>query len=334
METIISYIENVFRNYPDSEKVRKAKEDLLNCMEDKYHELKAEGKSENEAIGIVISEFGSMDEIAWELGFEKETADQADGQESGQQKRFTLEEARSYIKTQESFGVKIGIGVMFCILSPVAAGIFSALTEAGDTAEGTGELLGALILFGMVAAGVGILITSGIGNGKYDDLKECKITLHPADLRVLKEEFEAFNRTFGIKIAGGVALCILSVIPAILAESLFRGAELDFFSEMSGVSLFVFVSIGVFLFISAGTTYGAYETVLEKDGRPKFSSEKKKKKDRKISMIASIYWPVVTVIYLIWSFATFQWGISWLIWPIAGILFGGISSAISAAYQE
>ena len=27
METIISYIENVFRNYPDSEKVRKAKED-------------------------------------------------------------------------------------------------------------------------------------------------------------------------------------------------------------------------------------------------------------------------------------------------------------------
>ena len=71
METIISYIENVFRNYPDSEKVRKAKEDLLNCMEDKYHELKAEGKSENEAIGIVISEFGSMDEIAWELGFEK-----------------------------------------------------------------------------------------------------------------------------------------------------------------------------------------------------------------------------------------------------------------------
>ena len=62
-----------------------------------------------------------MDEIAWELGFEKETADQADGQESGQQKRFTLEEARSYIKTQESFGVKIGIGVMFCILSPVAA---------------------------------------------------------------------------------------------------------------------------------------------------------------------------------------------------------------------
>ena len=41
METIISYIENVFRNYPDSEKVRKAKEDLLNCMEDKYHELKA-----------------------------------------------------------------------------------------------------------------------------------------------------------------------------------------------------------------------------------------------------------------------------------------------------
>ena len=36
-------------------------------MEDKYNELKSEGKSENEAIGIVISEFGNIDELINEL---------------------------------------------------------------------------------------------------------------------------------------------------------------------------------------------------------------------------------------------------------------------------
>ena len=67
METIISYIDNLFRNYPDTLQVQKARQELLSIMEDKYRELKSEGKSEHEAIGIVISEFGSMDEIAFEL---------------------------------------------------------------------------------------------------------------------------------------------------------------------------------------------------------------------------------------------------------------------------
>ncbi len=37
-------------------------------MEDKYNELISEGKSDNEAIGIVISEFGNLDELADSLG--------------------------------------------------------------------------------------------------------------------------------------------------------------------------------------------------------------------------------------------------------------------------
>lgn len=37
-------------------------------MEDKYNELISDGKSDNEAIGIVISEFGNLDELADSLG--------------------------------------------------------------------------------------------------------------------------------------------------------------------------------------------------------------------------------------------------------------------------
>ena len=45
METIISYLDNLFRAYPDTEKVRKAKEELLGIMEDKYYELKEIGRA-------------------------------------------------------------------------------------------------------------------------------------------------------------------------------------------------------------------------------------------------------------------------------------------------
>ena len=68
METLKNYLENMFLNLPNTPEVRKAKTELLQMMEDKYTELKNEGKAENEAIGIVISEFGNLDELAEDLG--------------------------------------------------------------------------------------------------------------------------------------------------------------------------------------------------------------------------------------------------------------------------
>jgi hypothetical protein len=62
MNTIRNYLDNMFLGLPDTEEVIRAKKELLTMMEDKYNELKDSGKAENEAIGIVISEFGNLDE--------------------------------------------------------------------------------------------------------------------------------------------------------------------------------------------------------------------------------------------------------------------------------
>ena len=70
METIRNYLESMFANLPGTPEVRKAKDELWQMMEDKYTELKNEGKTENEAIGIVISEFGNLDELARDLGID------------------------------------------------------------------------------------------------------------------------------------------------------------------------------------------------------------------------------------------------------------------------
>lgn len=68
METIRIYLENMFSRLPRTPEIIKLENDMLRTMEDKYEELKMEGKSENEAIGIVISEFGNIDELIDELG--------------------------------------------------------------------------------------------------------------------------------------------------------------------------------------------------------------------------------------------------------------------------
>ena len=68
METIKNYLESMFADLPNTAAVLKAKQELYSMMEDKYTELKEEGMADNEAIGIVISEFGNLDELAETLG--------------------------------------------------------------------------------------------------------------------------------------------------------------------------------------------------------------------------------------------------------------------------
>lgn len=60
METIKNYLENMFQALPKTEEILRLKNELLLNMEEKYTELKSHGKTENEAIGIVISMTGLL----------------------------------------------------------------------------------------------------------------------------------------------------------------------------------------------------------------------------------------------------------------------------------
>ena len=51
MNSIINYLDNVFASLPKTSEMEKLKQEMLSNMEDKYYELKEEGKTENEADG-------------------------------------------------------------------------------------------------------------------------------------------------------------------------------------------------------------------------------------------------------------------------------------------
>lgn len=338
METIISYIDNLFRAYPDTSQSRRAKEELLSIMEDKYHELKREGKSENEAIGIVISEFGSMDEIAPMLEAEPDPEQNSkassgiDFTKNVAAKKVSFEQATEYIRLQQNLGIKIGIGVMLCILSPTISVMMEALSDGGFLSQNIAEMLGTIGLICMVAAGVGIFIISGISHSKYEDYEAAQILMDDFSKSRLEKEAEDYRPVFGSKIAAGVVLCILSVIPSALLDGIFGGSSLEWISELSSLALFSFVSVGVFLFISAGIKQTAYDDLL---GRKKAAAApEKKKKEKWIGITAAIYWPVVTAAYLTISLITMDWGRTWFVWPVAGILFGGVSGAISLIMEK
>ena len=45
-----------------------------------------------------------------------------------------------------------------------------------------------------------------------------------------------------------------------------------------------------------------------------------------VDTFSSVYWPVAAAIYLAWSFKTGNWHMTWIIWPMVGILFGVIET--------
>ena len=75
--------------------------------------------------------------------------------------------------------------------------------------------------------------------------------------------------------------------------------------------------IGVMFFIVAGVRWASMQKLL-KEGE---FSDKGKRRSKINEAIGTAYWLIATAIYLGWSFLTDDWHITWVVWPIAGILF-------------
>ena len=54
----------------------------------------------------------------------------------------------------------------------------------------------------------------------------------------------------------------------------------------------------------------------------------KKRRQPLQDIVGTIYWLAVTAAYLGWSFYTFQWHRTWIIWPVAGVLYALIANAV------
>ena len=158
MEAIRNYLENMFLHLPVTPEVLRAKAELAQMMEDKYNELKSEGRTENEAVGIVISEFGNLEELAEALGIQ-ETMRAKEAQMSVSAENripLTIETARRYIEMQASKAVFIAAGVACFILCALPliynAGKMELLEAGGDYALGGSSLIGSMILLFLLIA--------------------------------------------------------------------------------------------------------------------------------------------------------------------------------------
>lgn len=51
-----------------------------------------------------------------------------------------------------------------------------------------------------------------------------------------------------------------------------------------------------------------------------------KRKSQIKEQVGKIYWLTAVAVYLGWSFWTNAWGTTWIVWPVAGVLFAVVIS--------
>lgn len=330
METIQNYLEAMFANMPNTEEVLRAKNELFQMMEDKYNELIAEGHSDNEAVGTVISEFGNLEEISKDLGISTEVKEA----DAINKRKITLDEGKDYVKRQASLALWIALGVFFCIFSIVPVLGFSAFDGMN------GNAMDIVAMFILIAMGVFCFVYSGLINHKWDFLHEESCYIDMNTVKWLQEQKEQYRTTAAMQKAMGIILCILSLIPILVSGK--KNVSFPFIvtnAEEIGVALmFIFIAVGVFLIIYSTMCFESYDKLLYLNDETTVSGNYKKQlrgkkgiyyKNKTLNSIMSLYWTTITCIYLCWSFLTFDWHITWIVWVVGAL----VQMIIETIYQ-
>ena len=316
MQAIRNYLETMFMNLPNTPEVLRAKEELWQMMEDKYTELKNEGKSENEAVGTVISEFGNLDELAEELGIHQ-FMELPEVVAEQPRRTITMEDTKQFLHDKARQAFQVAFGVLLCIVSPIGIIISDAVH--------INELIGVLALFLCIAVAVGMFVFSGISIKKWDFLKQEPCALDFETINYVHEKKEYNRGIFALFLVIGIGLCILSVIPVIIFGEINLHLQAVDLESMGAAFLLLFVAIGVFLIVYGSMIYGSFDELLKVNdaktvGGNYVPEQKEQYMTPAMTTIMEVYWPTITCIYLIWSFLTFEWWITWIIWPVAAIV--------------
>lgn len=241
-------------------------------------------------------------------------------------RRVSMEEANAFLSIKSKTAKTIAYATFLCILSPIALLMLGAINESTpgilneDIAGGIGMIV--LIIFAAIAAVMFIL--SGNKTAPFAYLEKEKFETEYGVSGMVKERKAQYKDLHTKNNIAGTCLCITALIP------LFVGAIIDadndlFLTIMLSLS-FLIAGVGVICFIKTGIIWESYEKLLQEG---EYSIENKEKPSI-ATAVYTAYWIIATAIYLGYSLSSNNWGQSWIIWVVAGVMFPAIIAITNA----
>lgn len=244
-------------------------------------------------------------------------------------RRVSLEEANRFLGVKESTALPVAAGVSLCILSPVCLLLLGAATESGalPMSETVAGGIGLTVLLVLVAAAVALFIGTGSRTREFEYLETEIFETEYGVTGMVRQCRQQFHARYTRGNILGTMLCILAAVPIFLGMCL---SEEDLWMVGMVCLTLTLVAAGAFSFVLVGVPWGAMQQLLQEGDY----TRSKKAHSRRNGAIASIYWLVTVAVYLGCSFVTEAWNRTWIIWPVAGVLFAAVMALAGLLEQE
>lgn len=244
-------------------------------------------------------------------------------------RRVSMEEANAFLSVKLRTAKTIAYAAFLCIVSPIALLILGAISEStvGVLNENIAGGIGMIVLIILVAIAAVMFISSGSKTAPFAYLEKEKFETEYGVSGMVKERKAQYKDLHTKHNIAGACLCVTALIP------LFVGAIIDadndlFLTIMLSLS-FLIAGVGVICFIKTGIIWASYEKLLQEG---EYSKENKEKPSFS-GAIYTAYWVIATAVYLGYSLSSNNWGQSWIIWVVAGVIFPAVI-AITNAFEK
>lgn len=243
-------------------------------------------------------------------------------------KFVSMEEATLFMDLMKAVSNKMAAAVALCIWSPILLIMLAGFSEKQlfNITETAAAGVGLAVLLIMVAAAVFVFVMIGGKTKSYEYLKTERISLQYGVEAMVRRRQESYNETRHLMTGIGVVLIIVGTIPVVVSGL----CDNDLYSALSVCLLLFLVGIAVNLFVKGGTINESFQKLLQEEDYAPVN----KAVNKKIGWFPGVYCCVITAIYLAYSFITSNWGMSWVIWPVAGVSFAAIYAVFQVVMKK
>lgn len=189
MDKIETYIQNVFSGWPEAEVVTKTKSNLQSLMKTHYERLLSEGKNEDEAFGLVVAQFGNVEELKASLGVDPAI---------WYQDPLALTPQEEYRAFKTKYALAIAAGVCMFFLGIIALLFLESLTGADSNLP-----VIAMLLFVML--GVAVIVAANILNSRFADVRASR-SMEPDSKAIAKRRKKTADKICSL------IMCIATLI--------------------------------------------------------------------------------------------------------------------------
>ncbi len=229
----------------------------------------------------------------------------------------SMEEAQAFLQLKRKNAATVALATFLCIFGAVLLVLCGGLSEYGvlPFGENVAAGLGMILLLVCAAVAVALFIRCAQRLRPFAFLEEEEFETAYGVRGLLREKRAEYAEKYSSYTVIGAVLCVLSIVPLFAAV---------IFTEDNGAVyiwatalLLILAGIGVCFFIIGGSNRSAVDLLLREGD----FSRRHREEDRRIGGFSMGYWLFATAIFLVWNFMKPDYGRSWIVWPVAGVLY-------------